>query len=188
MRELSLNIMDIAQNSVRAEASELAIRCVEDTAAHTLTIELEDNGKGMSEEQIACVTDPFFTTRTTRKVGLGVPLFKMAAEQTGGSFRITSAPGKGTLTAAVFNTDNVDMTPLGNINATVALLINANPDMDFVFESRIDDKSFTLDTKQMREMLGDVPLNNPDVALWISSYLEENENDLFGGITNEIIS
>lgn len=182
MRELSLNIMDIAQNSVRAEATELAIRCREDTAANTLTIELQDNGKGMSEEQIANVTDPFFTTRTTRKVGLGVPLFKMAAEQTGGSFHITSELGKGTLTAAVFNTNHVDMTPLGDINATITLLINANPNMDFLFERKVDDKGFTLDTKQMRDMLGDVPLNHPDVTLWISTYLEENEKDLFGGM------
>ena len=188
MRELSLNIMDIAQNSVRAEASEITIRSIEDTGAKTLTLEVEDNGKGMTEEQIASVTDPFFTTRTTRKVGLGVPLFKMAAEQTGGSFSITSTLGKGTLTAATFQTDSVDMTPLGDINATVSLLINSNPDMDIVFIRSVDDKSFTLDTKQMREMLGGVPLNNPDVALWIGSYLEENEKDLFGGITNEIIS
>lgn len=181
MRELSLNVMDIAQNSVRAEATELAIRCVQDTAAQTLTITLEDNGCGMSQEQIASVTDPFFTTRTTRKVGLGVPLFKMAAEQTGGSFEITSAPGEGTVTTATFCTDHVDMTPLGDINSTVSLLINSNPDMDFVFERKVDEKSFTLDTKQLREVLGDVPLNNPEVALWISSFLEENEKDLFGG-------
>ncbi|MBR0415486.1 MAG: sensor histidine kinase [Clostridia bacterium] len=181
MRELSLNVMDIAQNSVRAEATELAIRCVQDTAAQTLTITLEDNGCGMSREQIASVTDPFFTTRTTRKVGLGVPLFKMAAEQTGGSFEITSAPGEGTVTTATFCTDHVDMTPLGDINSTVSLLINSNPEMDFVFERKVDEKSFTLDTRQLREVLGDVPLNNPEVALWISSFLEENEKDLFGG-------
>ena len=181
MRELSLNIMDIAQNSVRAEATQITIRCAEDTKAKTLTLEVEDNGKGMTEEQIACVTDPFFTTRTTRKVGLGVPLFKMAAEQTGGNFRIASTVGEGTLTAAVFCTDSVDMTPLGDINATVSLLINSNPDMDIVFERRVDERSFLLDTKQMRELLGEVPLNNPDVTLWIQSFLEENEKDLFGG-------
>lgn len=181
MRELSLNIMDIAQNSVRAEATKITIRCAENRDDKILTLEVEDNGKGMSEEQIASVTDPFFTTRTTRKVGLGVPLFKMAAEQTGGSFRITSEVGKGTLTAASFKTDSVDMTPLGDINSTVSLLINSNPEMDIVFERSVDDKSFTLDTAQMRELLGDVPLNNPDVTLWINSFLEENEKDLFGG-------
>lgn len=173
--------MDIAQNSVRAQASEIQIRCTEDTVAKTLTLEVEDNGNGMSEEQIASVTDPFFTTRTTRKVGLGVPLFKMAAEQTGGSFKITSEQGKGTLTSATFKTDSVDMTPLGDINSTVSLLINSNPELDIVFKRSVNDESFTLDTKQMREMLGDVPLNNPEVALWINSYLEENEKDLFGG-------
>ena len=181
MRELSLNIMDIAQNSVRAEATLLIIRCALNTAANTLTLETEDNGKGMSEEQIAKVTDPFFTTRTTRKVGMGVPLFKMAAEQTGGSFSIRSTLGKGTVTTAVFHTDSVDMTPLGDINSTVSLLIHSNPEMDIIFERSVDERSFTLDTRQMRDMLGDVPLNNPDVAMWISSYLEENEKDLLGG-------
>ena len=181
MRELSLNIMDIAQNSVRAQATKIVIRCAQNTAAQTLTLEVEDNGKGMSAEQIAAVTDPFFTTRTTRKVGLGVPLFKMAAEQTGGSFKITSEPGAGTLTAATFRIDSVDMTPLGDIGSTVSLLIHSNPDMDIVFERSVDEKSFTLDTAQMREMLGDVPLNHPEVALWINSFLQENEKDLFGG-------
>ena len=182
MRELSLNIMDIAQNSVRAEATLIEIRCSENTAEHTLTLEVEDNGNGMSEEQIAAVTDPFFTTRTTRKVGLGVPLFKMAAEQTGGDFSITSALGKGTVTAATFHTDHVDMTPLGDMNSTISLLINSNPAMDIVYKRQVNDKGYTLDTRQMRDMLGDVPLNNPDVALWISSFLQENEKDLFGGI------
>ena len=181
MRELSLNIMDIAQNSVRAEATQITVRCRQNTRENTLTLEVEDNGKGMSEEQIAAVTDPFFTTRTTRKVGLGVPLFKMAAEQTGGTFHIASEPGKGTLTAATFHTDSVDMTPLGDINSTVSLLIHSNPEMDIRFERSVDEKQFTLDTAQMREMLGDVPLNHPDVTLWINSFLEENEKDLFGG-------
>ena len=182
MRELSLNIMDIAQNSVRAQATVITVRCKENTLENTLTLEVEDNGKGMSAEQIASVTDPFFTTRTTRKVGLGVPLFKMAAEQTGGSFQIRSEPGKGTLTAASFKTDSVDMTPLGDINSTISLLIHSNPEMDIVFERSVNEKAFTLDTREMREMLGDVPLNNPEVALWITSFLEENEKDLFGGI------
>lgn len=189
MRELSLNIMDIAQNSVRAEATWIEIRCHENTQERTLTLEVEDNGKGMSEEQIQAVTDPFFTTRTTRKVGLGVPLFKMAAEQTGGSFHISSAPGEGTVTAATFHTDHLDMTPLGDINATVSLLINSNPDMDIIFKRSVNQREFTLDTREMREMLGDVPLNNPDVALWIGSYLAENEKDLIlEEKTNEIIS
>ena len=181
MRELSLNIMDIAQNSVRAEASVIEIRCIENTLEKTVLLEVKDNGNGMSEEQIKSVTDPFFTTRTTRKVGLGVPLFKMAAEQTGGSFEITSELGKGTLTSATFNTDSVDMTPIGDMNSTISLLINCNPDIDIVYTRKVDSESFVLDTKELKEVLGDVPLDNPDVTVWINSYLEENENNLFGG-------
>lgn len=181
MREISLNVMDIAQNSVRADAEKIEIRCLEDTKAKTLTVEIEDNGKGMSEEQAASVADPFFTTRTTRKVGLGIPLFKMAAEQTGGNFEIKSALGKGTLTKAVFITDNVDMTPLGDINSTVSILIRCNPDKTIVFTRALDDKKFTLDTRELKSVLGDVPLDNPEVMEWIDSYLKENEENLIGG-------
>ena len=181
MRELSLNIMDIAQNSVRAEAGITEISVMENTEAKTLTIEIEDDGKGMTAEQVENVTNPFFTTRTTRKVGLGVPLFKMAAEQTGGSFEIRSEVGKGTLTKAVFKTDSVDMTPLGDINSTVSILIRCNPEMEIVFTHSVDENEFRLDTRELKEVLGDVPLDNPDVMEWINSYLEENSALLFGG-------
>ncbi len=181
MRELSLNVMDIAQNSVRADASLIEIRVFQNTAENTLTIEIEDNGKGMTEEQVKNVTDPFFTTRTTRKVGLGVPLFKMMAEQTGGEFCIKSQPGKGTLTKAVFKTDSVDMTPLGDIDSTVSILIRCNPGMEIVFVHSVDGRQFTLDTRELKEILGDVPLDNPDVMEWINAYLKENNELLFGG-------
>ena len=133
MRELSLNVMDIAQNSLSAGASLTQIVVEESSAEDTLTLKIIDNGRGMTAEQAARVTDPFFTTRTTRKVGLGVPLFKMAAEQTGGSFSIESEPGKGTTVTAVFKPSHIDMTPLGDINSTVGLLIYSNPDRDFIF-------------------------------------------------------
>ena len=181
MRELSLNVMDIAQNSVRAEASVTEIRVRENTVDNILSIEIEDNGKGMTAEQVENVTNPFFTTRTTRKVGLGVPLFKMAAEQTGGSFEIRSEVGKGTLTKAVFKTDSVDMTPLGDINSTISILIRCNPEMELVFTHSVNDNEFRLDTRELKEVLGDVPLDNPDVMEWINSYLEENSELLFGG-------
>lgn len=181
MREISLNIMDIAQNSVRAQASLIKISCLESTADKTLSVSVEDNGKGMSEEQVANVTDPFFTTRTTRKVGLGIPLFKMAAEQTGGCFEIKSTLGKGTLTKAVFHTEHVDMTPLGDINSTIAILIRCNPNMEIVYTRAVDNKNFTLDTRELKSILGDVPLDNPEVMDWISSFLKENEENLIGG-------
>lgn len=133
MRELSLNVMDIVQNSVRAGASLITVQVAESKKHDTLTITITDNGCGMSAEQVKSVIDPFFTTRTTRKVGLGVPLFKMEAEMTGGSFQIDSEEGKGTKVTAVFRPSHVDMIPLGDIASVIHLLITCNPELDFLF-------------------------------------------------------
>ena len=181
MRELSLNVMDVAQNSVRAEASVVRITVTESDKDDRLTIEIADNGCGMTQEQVQQVIDPFFTTRTTRKVGLGVPLFKLSAEQTGGSFDIQSEKGKGTTTTASYVKSHVDMTPLGDIISTVKILIQCNPDIDFVYTCTTDNGSFTLDTRELREVLGDVSLDTPDVLEWIADYLEENTKSIYGG-------
>ena len=166
--------MDVAQNSITAGASLIEIRVEEARHKGELVISILDNGKGMSQVQVRRVVDPFFTTRTTRKVGLGVPLFKMEAEMTGGDFSVRSELGKGTEVRARFITTHVDMIPLGNINDTMVLLISCNPDRDFLFIHQIDDKKLELDTRQLREVLGeDVPLNEPDVVQWIRGYLQE---------------
>ncbi len=182
MRELSLNVMDVAQNSIRAEAKLVAITVNESDKNDRLSISIEDNGCGMTEEQVNQVVDPFFTTRTTRKVGLGIPLFKLSAEQTGGSFDIKSQVGKGTVTKASYVKSHVDMTPLGDINSTIEILIRCNPDTDFVFTHSTDNGSFTLDTRELREILGDVSLDTPDVLEWINQYLEEQTQIIFGGV------
>jgi len=181
MRELSLNVMDVAQNSVRAQASLVYITVTESDLEDNLTISISDNGCGMTEEQVQQVIDPFFTTRTTRKVGLGVPLFKLSAEQTGGSFEIRSKVGEGTVTTAAYVKSSVDMTPLGDINSTVRMLIQCNPDIDFVFTHSTDADSFTLDTRELREVLEGVSLDTPDVLEWIGQFLEENTQNLYGG-------
>ena len=181
MRELSLNVMDVAQNSVRAEAKLVTITVIESDKNDSLSISIADDGCGMTPEQVSQVIDPFFTTRTTRKVGLGVPLFKMSAEQTGGSFSIVSEVGKGTVTTANYVKGHVDMTPLGDINSTVSILIRCNPDIDFVFTHSTDSGSFTLDTRELREVLEGVPLDTPDVLEWINSFLEENTRMIYGG-------
>jgi anti-sigma regulatory factor (Ser/Thr protein kinase) len=178
MQELSLNVLDIAQNSVRANASLVTITVTQRTQDHFLEISIADDGCGMSEEQVAHVIDPFFTTRTTRKVGLGVSFFKMSAESTGGDFSIVSTLGKGTTTTASYHTDHIDMLPIGDMNATILTLITMNPDMDFVYQRSLDDKSFTLDTRQLKEVLEDVPLNDPEVALFIQESLAEGEAGL----------
>ncbi len=139
-----------------------------------MTVVISDNGCGMTAEQTANVTDPFFTTRTTRKVGLGVPLFKMEAEMTGGSLEVQSEKGIGTTVTARFVTSHVDMIPLGDINATVLLLVVCNQDRNFIFRRRIDSREFTLDTRELRRELGsEVALNSPEVVEWMKGYLDE---------------
>lgn len=179
MQELSLNVLDIAQNSIRAGALLTTITVVEKTADHFMEISIEDNGCGMTETQVAHVMDPFFTTRTTRKVGLGVPFFKMSAEATGGEFFIESTVGKGTKTVARYRTDHLDMLPLGDMNATMLSLISVNPEIDFRYVHYVDDREFVLDTRELRAVLEDVPLNAPDVLLFIKETLSDGEGELY---------
>ncbi len=183
MRELSLNILDIAQNSIAAGASLISIDVAENTEKQELIISVSDNGCGMTPEQVSSVLDPFFTTRTTRKVGMGIPLFKLAAEQTGGRLTIESEKGKGTTTSALFRTDSIDFTPLGDVTSTVVILISMNTDRDFVYTRSRDSESFSLATAEMKEILGGVPLNEPEVVEWMKDYINEQTNILFGGVT-----
>ena len=142
--------MDVAQNSITAGASLIEILVEEDRQKGELVIFIIDNGKGMSEEQVQRVIDPFYTTRTTRKVGLGIPFYSMQAKMTGGDFSIQSKVGEGTTVTAAFVTDHIDCLPLGDINATMVSLIQCNPDIDFVFARRIDDREFEMDTRTCR--------------------------------------
>ena len=178
MRELSLNVLDIAQNSISAEASLVEIELVEDTENHGLLIGIYDNGKGMTAKQVENVRDPFFTTRTTRKVGMGIPLFKFAAEMTGGKLDIESEVGVGTKVRAYFKTDHLDFTPVGDMTSTMISLITMNLHIDFLYRRKIDGREFTLDTRQLKEILGDVPLNEPSIAMWIQQYINENTKQL----------
>jgi anti-sigma regulatory factor (Ser/Thr protein kinase) len=177
MTEISLNVLDVAENSIRANATLVEISVVADTKADTLTIMIKDNGRGMTKEQVKHVEDPFFTTRTTRKVGLGVPFFKQAAESTEGTFEIESQEGVGTTVTAVFGLSHIDRMPLGDMTGTMHTLITFNTQIDFLYTYSLDDRSFTLDTRQFKEILGDVPLNSPEVSSYIKEYLMENKND-----------
>ncbi|HIX53369.1 MAG TPA: ATP-binding protein [Candidatus Lachnoclostridium stercoripullorum] len=181
MTEIALNILDVAENSTRADASLVTIAVTADTRGDRLTVVIADDGCGMTEEQVSQVTDPFFTTRTTRRVGLGVPFFKYAAESTGGTFAIRSAPGKGTTVTAVFVLSHIDRMPLGDISGVIHDLIVYHPDTDFCYTYEYDGKSFTLDTREFREILGDIPLNSPEVSSYISDYLTENKLETDGG-------
>ena len=179
--EISLNILDIAQNSIRAEADLIEIGVLVDRKADTLTVIINDNGCGMTKEQIAHVEDPFFTTRSTRKIGLGVPFFKMSAIITGGSFEITSEVKVGTKVKAVFVLSHIDRMPLGDINSTIHTLVTYNTNIDFVYTYEFDGESFVLDTRQMKEILGGVPLDSPEVSAYIKEYLDENKKETDGG-------
>lgn len=181
MTEISLNILDVAENSTSAGADLVEIYVEADTKADTLTVIIKDDGCGMDAEQLEKVTDPFYTTRKTRKVGLGVPFLKQAAEDAGGEFRIESEVGKGTTVTAVFGLSNVDRMPLGDISTTIQNLIIYHTDTDFYYRYSYDGASFELDTRQMKEMLGGVPLDTPDVAAFIKEYLEENKSETDNG-------
>lgn len=174
MTELSLNVLDIAQNSVKAKASLIEISVDISTAENRLVIIIKDNGCGMDEETVKKVIDPFYTTRTTRKVGLGVPFFKMSAEMTGGSFNIASEKGKGTEVTAEYVLDSIDRMPLGDMPATIETLVLYNTDIDFIYRYGVDGESFELNTVQMKDILGGVPLDMPDVAEYIKEFLREN--------------
>lgn len=178
--EISLNILDVAQNSIRAGAALTEISVDIDTASDCLTVIIKDNGCGMNEEQQKAVTDPFYTTRKTRKIGLGVPFFKMAAEITGGSFEISSVAGKGTTVKAVFGLSHIDRMPLGDMTFTIHSLITLNCDIDFLYSYSADGKGFTLDTREFKEILGEIPLNSPEASEFIKSYLNENTREING--------
>ena len=177
MKELSLNLLDIAENSVRAGAELTRLTLTE--TDDRLVMEIADNGCGMSREVLKGVTDPFYTTRTTRKVGLGLPLLRLAAEQTGGSLEVSSVSREvdpenhGTVVRAVFNKKHIDFTPLGDVCATVVTLIQGHPETDFLFKHSMPGRTVELDTRELREQLGEVPLNNYEVIRWIEAYLRE---------------
>ena len=175
MKELSLNILDVAKNSVSAGASLIEI-FLEENDTGILTLTIRDNGCGMSEETLKGVTDPFYTTRTTRKVGMGLPLLKMAAEQAGGALSISSSTKEGesgTRLLATFDTKNIDFTPIGDIISTVCILIAGSPKIDFDFHDISPKGSVTLRTAELRAVLGEVSLAEPEVQTWIKGYLEE---------------
>ncbi len=173
MRELSLNVLDIAQNSIVAGASLIELLVTEDTVNDRLTLVIADNGCGMTAEQLTRVRDPFYTTRTTRKVGMGIPLFRMAAEMAGGSLSIASEVGRGTTVTATFGLTHIDRMPLGDMAGTVSTLIRLNDDRDFVYRHEVDGQVFELDTRELRQVLDDVPLSEPDVMNWIDANMAE---------------
>ncbi len=173
MRELSMHILDLAQNSIAAGASRLEIGVSADTEADRLTIVIRDDGKGMPAEFAAKVKDPFVTTRTTRKVGLGIPMFTEAARACDGDVTVESSPGNGTTVTAWFKLSHIDRAPLGDIAATLVSIIAANPEMSVRYVQRVDGNEVVLDTDDIKAQLDGVPINEGPVLKWIGEYVGE---------------
>lgn len=184
MRDLSLHLLDLAQNSISAGATLVKISIVIDENGW-LTMILEDDGRGMPPELLSRVTSPFATTRTTRKVGLGIPMMLENAEKTGGSLRIESTPGAGTVLTVTLNTHHIDCLPLGDLKGTLLSLILTNPDQpDFLFTGKTVQGECSFDTREIRQALGEgIPLNEPAVVSWMKEALTEETDPIFGGVT-----
>ena len=183
MRDLSLHLLDILTNSISADASHIRIRIHADHLKDLLTIRIEDDGKGMSPDFLKKVTDPFSTTRTTRKVGLGLSLIKEAADITGGRLAIHSVLGEGTTVTATFVISSIDRIPIGNTGETLSGLISSYPACDFaVTFSNDQGQESGLDTVDLKDRLGEVPLSSPDVYVFVRDYIHEQQQIILGGI------
>lgn len=174
LQDISLHVLDIAQNSIKAGADLILVNIDIQTDKKRMKLEITDNGCGMSSEQLAQAADPFYTSRTTRKVGLGVPFLKQSAECTGGTFSIASKEGQGTRVMAEYHLDHIDCLPLGDITSTFYSLVIMNADLNFIFHYGVDGCVFQFDTAQIRELLGNVSLANNEVAVFVKTYLKEN--------------
>lgn len=180
MKELSLHILDIVQNSVRAKATEVELIVNEDLTKNILEIIIKDNGKGMPKELIEQIKNPFATTRTTRKVGLGIPLLLEAAQRCDGDLDIQSEEGVGTILKTYFKHNHIDRAPMGDLVNTITMLILSSPEIRYIFTYSINSKDFTMDTKEVQDILGGVPINDLTVIKWLEDYLNENIGALKG--------
>lgn len=186
MRELSLHILDIVQNSIKAQSTLIIIDIEANTKKDELTIRITDDGKGISKEMLSKVTDPFTTDRTTRKVGMGIPFFKMAAESSGGSFEISSKEGMGTVVRAMFKLSSIDRVPLGDMEETIGVLLSGSPDKDFIMNYQIEDdggkREFNFDTREIKEELEEIPIDEYEIVDSIKTYIKENIKATNGGL------
>jgi hypothetical protein len=178
MEDLSLHILDIAENSIAAGARNIEITVIEDTARDLLSIELKDDGKGMTHEAIHSATDPFFTTRTTRRVGLGLPLLREAAEAANGNLIVRSAPGEGTVILATFQISHIDRKPIGMMADTIVALIATPNDVDICYTHTRDGKTVIFDTQEVRRQLAGRTLNSVRALNIVREYLTREEEIL----------
>lgn len=179
MKDLSLHILDLAENSILAGADKVIIRLREDPARNQLVLVMADNGQGMAEIELKSVVDPFYTGRN-KKVGLGIPLIKYNAELSGGFFEIFSWPEVGTVLTAVFEYNNIDRPPLGDIPESIISLITLNPEQEIYFYHSYAGQDYEFKTSEYREELGMVPLDNNEVLQLIGDDLKINFRKLRG--------
>ncbi len=178
MLELSSHILDIAENSVRAGAKTVKIIIEEDSRKNLLSISIDDDGRGMTKEEIRKARDPFYTTKTVRRVGLGIPLLHDAAQRADGKLQLKSQVGKGTRLKATFELDHLDRQPMGNISSTIIALIAGNSSIDFIFKYVHNDRQFSLDTREIRKEIGDLPINHPEILRYIRNVIDDGLNDI----------
>jgi anti-sigma regulatory factor (Ser/Thr protein kinase) len=178
MLELAQNILDIAENSIRAGAKLIVISVIEDSAKNLLTIEISDDGCGMEGKEVSKVLDPFYTTKTVRRVGLGLPLLTDAARTAGGQLDLQSQVGKGTKVTATFGLNHIDRQPLGNISSTLVSLIAANSEVDFIYDHRHNDRQFKLDTRLIRNEIESIPIYHPEILKYIRGVIEEGLSEI----------
>ncbi len=187
MKEIALHILDIMQNSVAAGAGRIGVSITADDETGMITAVIDDNGCGMDEKMLQRVTDPFTTTRTTRRVGLGIPLLKSSCIMSGGSFGIKSQKGCGTRVTAAFGKDHIDRPVLGDLAGVIADMSASFPEIDIRLELAYGEKRFSYSSADAGRILGEVPLSEPAVVKWLREYIDEGVKDIFGGVLNEII-
>ena len=178
MKDISMHILDIVGNSIRAGSDLTTIKVIESKEKNRLELIFEDIGCGMDDETIKKAMDPFYTSRSTRKVGLGIPLLIQNTQQTGGDVKITSIIGEGTKLKAEFVLDHIDLPPMGDLPGTTSLIITGNPKVDFIFEFEKNKQSYKLDSREIKVALEDVDIQNPQVAVWIQQMIEENLREI----------
>lgn len=176
MKEISMHILDITMNSIKADASLVEIKIEDSKKNNRFTIRIADNGKGMSEDVIKRVTNPFYTSRTTRKVGLGIPMLKEACERCNGYLKIESKIGAGTTIFCYFERDNIDRAPLGNMGETIMAIINSGDNFELVYSHKTDSGEFIFDTREVKDMLDGMSINDMSILMWIKEYIHENVN------------
>lgn len=173
MKELSLHVLDLVQNSIRAQASCIEIRIEEQVALNQLIISIKDNGKGIEESLLKNITNPFVTTRTLRKVGLGIPFVAKMCEECEGSFDILSQVGAGTEVEMKFKYNHIDLLPLGNMAETLVTLVMAKSSIRFVYKHYYENNFFEVDTDEIKKLLDGVPIDNFEILEWLKNYINE---------------